>query len=73
MNSGLSFVLCLAFVSLGGSILIVRAVRRLDELEVMEERRRGWARLDLPPSAPPPCLRELDPNGPFDWQQMGEQ
>lgn len=70
MSSGLSFCLCLMVVALGGSVLLVRAVRRLDELEEMDRRRRAWATLDLPSSQPPPCLRQLDPTGPFDWQAL---
>lgn len=77
MNTGLSFNLALlamivVFVAIG--LAIANALRRMDELEEQHERRRhAAAAMGLPSSQPPPCVRELDPNGPFDWARMGER
>lgn len=76
MNSGLSFCLALLaalFVSLVIATAMGRMLRRLDELDAMEARRREWAKLDLASAGdPPPCVRELDPNGPFDWARLAD-
>lgn len=79
MSSGTTFVLgLLAWIGIAIVVLLplVKAAQRADEdVRRIERQRRARQRLDalLPHGDPPPCLRELDPNGPFDWAELGER